>query len=110
MPGAARPLIDLCRIPIVSGIGRDCSTPKGGYLQNFAPKMKMGQSEAPSYEPAVAKKALDLPGPGIRCYIEVFRSSPEEQVAHTSSYQISDKAIGMESVKCPDGVGTHLLS
>jgi hypothetical protein len=72
--------------------------------------MEMGQSEAATYETAVAKKSLDLAGCSVRAYVEVLGGSLQEQVTDTSTYQTGDETAIMDPIERAQGIRAHLLS
>lgn len=90
-------------------VGRNSSPAKRGYFQDFILKMEMSQSETAAYEKAVAKKSLDLAWCGVSAYVEVLGASPQEQVADTSTYQVGDEVVSMESVERAQGIRAYLL-
>jgi len=106
---AGRTFIVACLFRVRT-VGRNSSPAERGYFHDFILKMEMSQSETATYETAVAKKSLDLAGCGVRACVEILGGSPQEQVAHTSTYQVGDEAASMEPVERAQGIRAYLLS
>ena len=80
---------------------------KCGNLDDLIGKMEVGQPETPPDQAAIAEEPLDLPGSGIGNHVEVFRFTPQEEVADTAADQVGDKTVVLETIQYPEGIGAE---
>jgi hypothetical protein len=76
------------------------SAPESGYFDDLTSLEEyMDQSEPTANDATIFKESIDLMGVRIRDDIEVFWNLSEEKIPNTSSDEISQKPVSVETVK-----------
>jgi hypothetical protein len=82
---------------IVVDVVVDWVAAERGNLDHFASTEKnVGEAEAPTNDAAVAKNLAHVFGPCVRCDVEVFWATVEEQIANTTTNEVGLKAGALE--------------
>jgi len=83
---------------------------EGRYFQDLILEAQVCQPEPPADETAVVKEPLDLARCRIGTNIEILGRPSEEKIPDTAAHQVRYETPGMQPVKSPKRIRTHLLA